>query len=151
MHVLAHRGVARERIAVAMFVSLAAQLAACLSVPDVKFEPDASSASSFSSDGGREVGALDEGSVEASSAPEGGADDAAAAPDSADAGDSGATCPAGPPPGASICCGPVPCRGDAGACTSECTNCENNCADEVCCLDKHGNFQGCAKAPAACP
>lgn len=147
MHVLAHRRVAREPIAVAMVVALTAALGACLTVPDVKFEPDASS----SADGGRDVGALEDGSVDASSAPEGGAGDTATAPDSADAGDSGATCPAGPPPGASICCGPVPCRGDAGACSSECTNCENNCPDEVCCLDKHGNFQGCAKALGACP
>jgi hypothetical protein len=29
--------------------------------------------------------------------------------------------------------------------------CENDCAGQTCCLDKHGNYQGCAASPSACP
>jgi hypothetical protein len=74
----------------------------------------------------------------------------AAVPDATDGDGGGLTCPAGPPPGASVCCNGVPCRGAESSCNTECTNCANNCAGKTCCLDQNGNFHGCANKPADC-
>jgi hypothetical protein len=75
----------------------------------------------------------------------------AAGPYASGGDDGGLTCPAGPPPGASVCCKGVPCRGAESSCNTECTNCANNCGGQTCCLDSNGNFHGCAKKPADCP
>jgi hypothetical protein len=104
----------------------------CLGVPNVTFGPDAAP----------DVGA--EGAKDSS-------DSGAPADATNSDGSDSATCPQGIPDGASICCGPVPCKGAEASCQSECTNCENDCPGQTCCLDKHGNYQGCAASPSACP
>lgn len=111
--------------------ALVLSASSCLGVPSVDFAEDAAA---DVSDAARDSQTSRDGSVDAPAGP-----------------DAVPGCPASPPPGASWCCGPVPCRGDAGACSAECTNCENDCAEEACCLDEHGNFQGCAKTPIECP
>ncbi|HEX8794580.1 MAG TPA: hypothetical protein VF765_26725, partial [Polyangiaceae bacterium] len=122
-------------------------LTGCLDVPQVSFGPDATA--DAPSD---ETSAPDDAPAEAQD----GAADAAPADAKADAQPDGAsdagTCPDALSPGAAWCCASVPCKGPtAAACQSECTNCENDCPGQTCCLDKHGNYQGCAATPAACP
>jgi len=134
---------------------------ACLGVPDVTFVPEdaASTADAVPQDGtttehDEAPDAADAPTPEGTTAP---ADAATPSDTGAGVGDSGmadtstAGCPGTVPPGASVCCDSVPCKGSADACSSECTNCSNNCSGSACCLDKHGNYQGCAPTPTACP
>lgn len=114
-------------------------LAGCLGVPDVHFESDGGP--DATSDRSDDVAPSDAG-VEVSTGTDATSDDG---------GSPEASCPASPPPGAAACCDAVPCRGSDAACQGECTNCKNDCPGQTCCLDKHGNFQGCAKNPNACP
>jgi hypothetical protein len=119
--------------------------AGCLDVPHVSFAQDASADARATYDAAADAstgagdGAAD---VTAADAP------ADAAPD--DASDGG-TCPGSLPPGAAWCCGSVPCKGTAAKCQAECTNCQNDCPGQTCCLDKNGNYHGCAANPGACP
>lgn len=133
-------------------VLLAVWLAGCASVPDVTFESDAASDSRVDASGRPDDAAVESDVADGSSGPgDAGAADADAAGDVGTDGAPDASCPVGIPAGAAWCCGPVPCRGTASACQSECTNCENDCPGQTCCLDKHGNYQGCAATPGACP
>ena len=96
-----------------------------------------------------DTGASDADDRDASLADSSLVDSSALDATSVDAGE--VTCPAAPPPGASVCCKGVPCHGDISSCNSECTNCANNCAGKTCCLDGNGNYHGCANSPADCP
>lgn len=130
---------------------LVPSLAACLDVPQVSFAPDASidvhaDADGFPADAPDTSNAADS----PTGAPDG-VDDVAIADAGPDGASDGGACPGAVPPGASWCCGPVPCRGAAASCQAECTNCENDCPGQTCCLDKHGNYQGCAANAGACP
>ena len=116
---------------------LVASLATGCGVPNVTFGPDAATDA-----------AVD---VATESSPGLDATDHAVLTSDAAADSGDATCPQGVPQGASVCCGSVPCKGPASACQGECTNCENDCPGQTCCLDKHGNYQGCASSPSACP
>lgn len=119
-------------------------LAGCLDVPQVSFAVDASSDVAVASDASDASLEASDGASDVTSA------DVTADTASDDASDAG-TCPGNIPTGAAWCCGSVPCKGTAAACQAECTNCENDCPGQTCCLDKHGNYQGCAANPGACP
>jgi hypothetical protein len=138
-----------ERLFMRRWLLLVASIATgCVSVPTVTFGPDGAPADSGSDGATESSSALDaaDHTAPTSDAPaDSGAFDATATDGSS------TTCPQGVPDGASICCGPVPCKGPAAACQSQCTNCENNCPAKTCCLDKHGNFTGCAASPSICP
>ena len=119
----------------------------CLAVPDVRFGPDA--AADAGVDGAAESSSpLDAGADHTATTPDAPTDSGAF--DATDADLSSNTCPQAVPDGAAVCCGSAPCKGPAAACQSECTNCENNCRKQTCCLDKHGNYHGCAANPGAC-
>ncbi|HTQ46606.1 MAG TPA: hypothetical protein VMI75_27825 [Polyangiaceae bacterium] len=126
----------------------------CLGVPDVTFGSDAqadrgvdtATESSPGLDGAEHDAAGFDAPADASAPSDAGAPSDAFVVDGA-----AATCPQGVPAGASVCCGSVPCKGSASACQNECTNCENDCAGQTCCLDKNGNYKGCAANPGACP
>jgi len=130
------------------FRLLAACLATGCGVPNVAFVTDAAT------DVGVDVATESSPGLDAAdhAAPMfDAATDSGAPVDATDAGSPDATCPDGVPAGASICCGSVPCKGSASSCQGECTNCENDCPGQTCCLDKHGNYAGCATNPSACP
>jgi hypothetical protein len=109
----------------------------CLGVPEVTFVADDAAAQQDVTMTGTDAAA---DGADAGAAPESGAGDAPAA-----------GCPDATPPGATQCCGTAACKGAPPACSSECTNCSNNCPGRACCLDKHGNYTGCAATPQACP
>jgi hypothetical protein len=111
---------------------------ACAAVPDLSFGNDAASGSApATGDGGGDGGgaipsdaAVTDGSA-TDAAPEGAAPDAPG------------TCPASPPPGATLCCGVIPCVGDAKKCAAACGNCGDCNQGQMCCLDHNGNLAGC--------
>jgi len=127
---------------------LVAALVTGCGVPNVTFGPDAATdvAVDVATQSSPGLDATDHAAPTSDAAV-----DSGAPLEATDAGSSDATCPNGVPDGASICCGPVPCKGSASACQGECTNCENDCAGQTCCLDKHGNYAGCAASPSSCP
>lgn len=120
-------------------------LAGCLGVPEVHFDSDGGL--DATPDHSDDVAPSDVGAE----APTGAEGSPGTDATSDDGGSHEASCPASLPPGAAACCDTVPCRGSDAACQGECTNCKNDCPGQTCCLDKHGNFQGCAKDPNACP
>lgn len=137
-------------------------LAGCLDVPQVTFvAADAADDARSDATGVPDDGPAASDASDASMGAQDGTGDVAVADADADAtaiadtgpddASDGGMCPGSIPPGAAWCCGSVPCKGTAAACQAECTNCENNCSGQSCCLDKNGNYHGCAATPAACP
>jgi hypothetical protein len=133
----------------------AADLAGC-SVPDVAFvgndAASAADAAQVPRDGtttGDELPELGDGQTGADAV--GAPADAGAPGDAVTTDGAGGGCPDALPSGAAVCCDSVPCKGTVHACTSACVNCSNDCAGLACCLDKNGNFQGCAATAETCP
>ena len=64
-------------------------------------------------------------------------------------GTTAATCPTAPPPGATFCCGTVPCSGTL--CVAKCADCRADCStSELCCPRTNGNVQ-CRRLSQGCP
>jgi hypothetical protein len=135
--------------------AIAALLAcpACAAIPEVSFEDDAGADATATA--ARDGAGLD---VDASPEP----DSATGAPSvdgGTDAADNdAAVCPRTPPPGATTCCGSIPCVG--GKCAQRCAECARCGADagdsggvgRVCCVPNSGGQQAtCVDAPQHCP
>jgi hypothetical protein len=127
---------------------LSCAFAACAAIPEVSFEDDAGADATAAAE--RDGGGLD---VDASSEPDG-----STGTPPVDAGADAAACPRTPPPGATTCCGPIPCVG--GKCTqrcAECARCGGDAGDggrfgSVCCVPNSGGQQAtCVDAPQRCP
>jgi hypothetical protein len=129
----------------AVLASLAGFAAAsgCAAVPEVTFvEADAAAPPDV---------AQQDVAMTSSDAPADAPEAGAPAMEAAVSDAAAAGCPDATPSGATQCCGTSACKGTPPACNSECTNCSNNCPGQACCLDKHGNYTGCAPTPQACP
>lgn len=60
------------------------------------------------------------------------------------------SCPASPPPGATACCGTMPCYGDCSAVT--CSACVSECQGKALCCARTGHKPNCKKSLAEkCP
>jgi hypothetical protein len=106
----------------------------CADVPTLTFEGD-----DASSPGGDASGSSDAGTdaVDAGSSDDGaGSVDDGASPESG--------CPDAVPPGASICCGVVPCNGNCGA---MCSVCAATCGPQTLCCARTNNVA--CRAPGA--
>jgi hypothetical protein len=134
------------RLVFALAVFAVASISACATLPVLTFVGD-DGGGGGSVDGGARadvvatVDATPDRSVSSIDAGDSSTSDAAAE----------ATCPTGLPPGATFCCGQIPCTGaDSKKCAASCTNCENSCnVGQTCCLDTSGALTGCSAI--ACP
>jgi len=132
---------------------LALALTACAPIPVVEFVTEDASIPRVDASGALDAGerhAPDATVYDAGSPVEDASVDATREP--ADAGSSppSGICPTSLPEGTSYCCNVTPCRGTPDACAAECTNCENNCGAQTCCMDHNGNYEGCASSAATC-
>jgi hypothetical protein len=125
--------------------------AACMDAPDITFEPEDDAAAA--SLGPAVVAEDDAGDAsDAAFAAEDAVTsvDAPAhpppSPPPTDAASPGAVCPLGVPPGATTCCGAVPCVGSK--CATQCVACAA-CTGAVCCVPDAKSFT-CAASAAAC-
>ena len=119
---------------------------ACAAIPEVSFEDDAGADTTAAALDGAGL------AVDASSDPDG---STGTPPADGGADTATATCPRTPPPGATTCCGAIPCVG--GKCAQRCDECarcgpDAGDAGRVCCVPNSGGQQAvCADAPQRCP